>query len=108
MLDLKDLKTKAKAVGQTMPWLVEMRRDKIGTTTYRVASHTHPAVAVVPAQYWPEGYEPVRDDDGYCQPDSNMDASPHRAAIAIYIAHVSPQVVLELIERIERLEAAHA
>jgi hypothetical protein len=68
------------------PWQVTMQRDKDGCTSYFISQHTHTSIAVIPDGYWPEGYEPPTDDDGYAQPDEHIDCMEHRVNTARLIA----------------------
>ena len=86
---------------QRGPWQVEMFRDENGATGYRFREHVHGSICVVPDQYWPEGYEPPSDDDGYFQPDHNMDCSESRIETARLLAWVSEHLPM-LIEIAER------
>lgn len=67
------------------PWQVTMRRVD-GHTVYTITQHTHTSICVEPDGYWPEGYEPDTDKDGYPQPDDHMDCVPERVCNAHLIA----------------------
>ena len=81
------------------PWIVVMARFE-GNTTYRPMTHVETAIAVEPADYWPEGHTPPQDDYGYFQPDDLMDCEEHRIATARLIA-AAPDLL-------EALKDAHA
>lgn len=82
------------------PWQVVMVHDKYGTTSYRVQSHTHTAIAVDKKSYWPSDYEPQVDEDGYYQPDEIMDCMPYQVGNARLIA-AAPEL-LDVLEDLVR------
>jgi hypothetical protein len=70
-----------------------------------IREHSHPSVCVEADLFWPEDYEPLTDDDGYCQPDGHMDASPHHSANAVLIVS-AVNALPALLDEVEALRAA--
>ena len=89
------------------PWQVVMARDEYGVSGYRILTHSHPSIAVEPAGYWEPEYEPEADDDGYYQPDIQMDCAQWRISSAQLIAF-GIAALPELIARVRKLETALA
>lgn len=86
------------------PWQIRMRRHEDGETSYVVMQHFRTGVAVDPRGYWADGYSPTTDEDGYFQPDANMDCSQFRVANALFMAAARDLVPALLAER-DRLRA---
>jgi hypothetical protein len=89
------------------PWQVVMTRDEYGVSGYRILTHSHPSIAVEPAGYWEPEYEPEADDDGYYQPDIQMDCAQWRISSARLIAF-GIAALPELIARVRKLETGLA
>lgn len=68
------------------PWLVAIVRDKHGTTSYQVLTHTHTLVSVNAEEFYEDGNYPERDDDGFYIPDEYIDCSASKVANAYLIA----------------------
>lgn len=93
------------------PWQVCMVRDNYGTTGYHIRTHSHTAITVDPRGYFPEGYTPPVDDDGYYQPDDVMVCPSWRIDIARFIAasrQMVPALLKERDQLRDELDAAYA
>ena len=88
------------------PWQVTMQRN-LGNTSYSICMHSHAAIAVVPAEYWVDGYTPEVDEDGYFQPDDNIDCAKYRIATMRAISHL-PDIIKEVLNLRHELKSALA
>jgi len=75
------------------PWMVYMDRPaELGVTTYHVATHVEPSIALSP-DFWPTGYleilTPPTDDCGYRQPDDHADVAENKVGNARLMAAMS-------------------
>jgi hypothetical protein len=87
------------------PWQIVITRNVRDATSFMIREHSHPSVCVEADLFWPEDYEPLTDDDGYCQPDGHMDASPHHSANAALIVS-AVNALPALLAEVEALRAA--
>jgi hypothetical protein len=86
------------------PWQIVITRNVRDATSFMIREHSHPSVCVEADLFWPEDYEPLTDDDGYCQPDGHMDASPHHSANAVLIVS-AVNALPALLDEVEGLRA---
>lgn len=79
------------------PIQVTMARPN-GRSVYTICNHTRPSIQIDPSDYWEDGHQYARDEDGYIQPDEYMDCDQWRPTYAKYMVLTSPKMVLEILE----------